>query len=102
MSSLKLSLSFCIVFLTLFSAVCAAGTRDLTDSLSTSDDGISAPVVAVAAAAAVAVVILVTFKVRGSSRRPTDHELHEVVISPSQPTGQPMSTKKQFVYTAHI
>ncbi|KAG6583205.1 uncharacterized protein IUM83_06083 [Phytophthora cinnamomi] len=61
-------------------------------------------VVGIAAAAAVAVVLLVVIKVRGSGsdRRPKSLELHEVVISPSQPAAQPLSTTKQFVYTAHI
>ncbi|KAF1788096.1 hypothetical protein JG688_00009642 [Phytophthora aleatoria] len=105
MSSLKRSLSFCIIVVALLSTVCAADTRHLTDSPSTTNGGIPvAPVVGVAAAAAVAVVILVTIKVRSSSggRRPKDLELHEVVISPSQPAAQAMSTKKQFVYTAQI
>ncbi|KAF1782811.1 hypothetical protein GQ600_17559 [Phytophthora cactorum] len=90
MSSLKRSLSFYIIVVALLSTVCAADTRHLTDSPSTTNGGIPvAPVVGVAAAAAVAVVIL-------------DLELHEVVISPSQPAAQAMSTKKQFVYTAQI
>ncbi|ETI33344.1 hypothetical protein F441_19819 [Phytophthora nicotianae CJ01A1] len=104
MSSPTLSLVCCIVVAALLSTVCAADTRHLTDAPSSTNGGIPvAPVVGVAAAAAVAVVILVAIKVRSSSgRRPKDPELHEVVISPSRPAGQPMSTKKQFVYTAHI
>ncbi|KAF1782808.1 hypothetical protein GQ600_24532 [Phytophthora cactorum] len=86
-----------IIVVALLSTVCAADTRHLTDSPSTTNGGIPvAPVVGVAAAAAVAVVILVTIK------EAKDLELHEVVISPSQPAAQAMSTKKQFVYTAQI
>ncbi|KAG7382437.1 hypothetical protein PHYPSEUDO_004868 [Phytophthora pseudosyringae] len=101
----KLSLSFFIAVAALLSTVFAADARHLTDSPSAATAGVPiAAVAGVAAAAAVAVVILVAIKVRssGGSRRPKDLELHEVVISPSQPTAQPLSTTKQFVYTAHI
>ncbi|RLN89139.1 hypothetical protein BBJ28_00012045 [Nothophytophthora sp. Chile5] len=61
--------------------------------------------VAAAAAAAIAVVILMT-RSKGKApqtRKTAGAELQEVVISPSQPaTNTPMSTKKLFVYTAHI
>ncbi|RLN97911.1 hypothetical protein BBJ28_00012480 [Nothophytophthora sp. Chile5] len=85
-----------------------AGTSGSEDAdVSDSGNGATTALVcvAVAAAAAIAVVILVA---RGKGRGPHAREkagveLQEVVISPSQPaTNTPMSTKKLFVYTAHI
>ncbi|KAL4151052.1 hypothetical protein PRNP1_010438 [Phytophthora ramorum] len=95
------SLSFLVALFALLSTVSAVDTRvrSLVDATASSSGVPVAAVAGVAAAAAVAVVLLVTMKVR-SDRRPA--ELHEIVISPSQPAAQPLSTKKQFVYTAHI
>ncbi|KAG1695105.1 hypothetical protein DVH05_020747 [Phytophthora capsici] len=100
----KFSLSFCLAVMMLLSTVSALDVRLLTDSNAAVHGVPVAAVAGVAAAAAVAIVVLVAIKVRRSDigRRPKDVQLHEVVISPSQPAAQPMSTKKQFVYTAHI
>ncbi|KAL3656447.1 hypothetical protein V7S43_018672 [Phytophthora oleae] len=100
----KLSLSFCFAVMVLLSTASALDVRHLTDATSAAHGVPIAAVAGVAAAAAVAVVVLVVIKLRRSDvgRRPKDVELHEVVISPSQPAAQPLSTKKQFVYTAHI
>ncbi|KAE8987069.1 hypothetical protein PR001_g22428 [Phytophthora rubi] len=107
MSTLKFSLAvFCLAFAMLLSLVTAEAeqVRNLSDAGSSIASVPLAAVVGIAAAAAVAVVLLVVVKVRssGGSRRPKGLELHEVVISPSQPAAQPLSTTKQFVYTAHI
>lgn len=102
MDASKLLIAFLVAVMVLLSTVSAIDVRNLADSPSAANGGIPiAAVAGVAAAAAVAVVILVVIKLR-SSGRPKNLELHEVVISPSQPAAQPLSTKKQFVYTAHI
>ncbi|POM65078.1 Hypothetical protein PHPALM_19278 [Phytophthora palmivora] len=101
----KFSLAFLFAVVVLLSTVSAFDLRQLTDAPTTSNGGIPiAAIGGIAAAAAVTVIVLIVIKVRGSGniRRPKDLELHEVVISPSQPAVQPLSTKKQFVYTAHI
>jgi hypothetical protein len=105
--SLSLSLALCAAVLSSVVDARSLGGRKLEDSPAGLTSGIPvAAVVGIAAAAAAAVAVLVVMKVRGAGtggdRRPKDLELHEVVISPSQPAAQPLSTSKQFVYTAHI
>ena len=97
----KLSIAFLVAVMVLLSTVTAIDIRNL-DSPSVASKGLPiAAVVGIAAAVAVTVMLLVVIKVQ-SSGRPKDLELHEVVISPNQPAEHPLSTKKQFVYTAHI
>ncbi|KAG7397656.1 hypothetical protein PHYBOEH_000415 [Phytophthora boehmeriae] len=107
MQATKVSV-ICSVIATLLPTTAASNTiRNLEDeSDSATAGGISTVSIAcVAAAAAVVIALLVVVKVRatGNVNARKEVEMHEVVISPSQPIGlQPMSTKKQFVYTAHI
>ncbi|KAL7682180.1 hypothetical protein Plhal304r1_c051g0134761 [Plasmopara halstedii] len=102
-------LRVCSIVVMLLTTVFATDTRHLTDSSPPASNGevhitLIAGVVAAAAVVIVVVVVVILVNVYHSSDEVLSKniDLLEVVISPSHPSIQPTSDKKQFVYTAHI